>query len=316
MIGAEVPFAKVLEAGDLSHGFIETDVRLRPEQVEQISGAYEGSTTRARNVFDQSERLHAGISLSRVTFDKALARLPQTLRLQFVQQSQDMVPGLLLSRGCDAHCTYCAIPEAVGPLKSLPLETVVDNFSKMLARGQSIVSLIATDVGAYGVDRGSSVLELLHKLFAFSEPFKLIINDFHPIWVIRYGAALRDLFVAHADRIDYIVIPTQSGSDRILRLMGRSHSAEDAKKALLALKEAVPGIQIGTHIMVGFPGESKEDFNRTIDFVRTVDFSYLKVFRYDDRPNIASARLQEKVSDNIKRRRLMRLLREFPMLVK
>ena len=222
----------------------------------------------------------------------------------------------MVSRGCSGKCTFCGVPFAVGPLKSLPLETIVNNFKAILDQGNRVISLVATDVGAYGQDCGLSVVDLLKRLFSFEEKFQLIINDLNPRWLIKYVDELIPLFAGNADKIDYILMPIQSGSEKILALMKREHTAADVEKHLEGLKKAVPGIQIGTHVLVGFPGETEEDFTATVNFLKDVEFYYLKVFKYDDRPRIASAQLPDKVPENVKRRRMLRLIREFPGMVK
>jgi len=111
-------------------------------------------------------------------------------------------------------------------------------------------------------------------------------------------------------------MPIQSGSEKILSLMKRRHTAFEVQEQMLALKKAVPDFRIGTHVMVGFPGETEQDFNATLDFLKTIDFYYMKVFKYDDRPQIQSARLPYKVPEKIKRKRLLKLIREFHELVK
>jgi len=131
---------------------------------------------------------------------------------------------------------------------------------------------VAADAGSYGQDSGSSVVELFRRLFAFDEKFQLIINDFNPRWLVEYADDLVDLFAANAEKIDYILMPIQSGSEKILSLMQRRHTASEVREHILALKKAVPGIRIGAHILVGFPGETEEDFNATLDFLKTINF--------------------------------------------
>lgn len=315
-IGASVPFKEVLEKRAFSHAFVETDIKLKPAQLASIKGLSLSYNPRARRAFSRFERLTAALSLSKATFDKVLVRIPQCLRLQFVRQTQDVVPALLLSRGCQGLCTFCGIPLAVGPLRSLPLETIVNNFKAILDQGNRLVSLIATDVGAYGQDCGLSVVELLKRLFAEDGDFQLILNDFNPRWLIKYSDELIPLLAENAEKIDYILMPIQSGSEKILELMLRGHTAAGVRESFKALKRAVPGIKVGTHVLVGFPGETEADFGDTVELLHELDFYYLKVFKYDDRPGIKAAKLPEKVSDKVKRRRLLRLLREFPGLVK
>ncbi len=316
LIEARVPFKEILERGDLSHGLVKTDVNLRPEQSESIVEINHSHNLKAKRVFSSSERVMAALFLTRTKVDDLIAHFPKCLKLQFIRQSHALVPSLLISRGCQGQCTYCGIPSAVGPLKSLPLERIVDNFRSILAQGNRVIGLVATDVGSYGQDIGSSVVELFRRLFAFDEDFQLIINDFSPRWLVKYSDDLIDLFAASREKIDYILMPIQSGSEKILSLMKRQYTASEVQKHMLALKKAVPGIKIGTHVMVGFPGETEEDFNATLDFLKTIDFYYIKVFKYDDRPQIQSARLSFKVSETIKRKRLLKLIRAFHELVK
>lgn len=316
LISARVPFKEILEKGNLSHSLVKTDVKLKEEQSESIVEISQSYNPKAKRVFSSSERFMAALLLTRTKIDDLIAHFPKCLQLQFIRQSHHLVPSLLLSRGCQGQCTYCGIPSAVGPLKSLPLERIVDNFSSILAQGNRVIGLVATDVGSYGQDIGSSVVKLFQRLFAFDEKFQLIINDFNPRWLVEYSDDLIDLFAANAEKVDYILMPIQSGSERILSLMKRRHTASEVLEHTLALKKAVPGIHIGTHVMVGFPGETEEDFNATLDFLKTVSFYYLKVFKYDDRPRIEAAKLPRKVPEKIKRQRLLRLIREFHELVK
>ncbi len=316
LILARVPFKEILEKGDLSRGFVKTDVKLREEQSESILGITQSYNPKAKRAFSSAERFMAAFLLTRTKIDDLIAHFPKCLQLQFIRQSHHLVPSLLLSRGCQGQCTYCGIPSAVGPLKSLPLERIVSNFRSILKQGNRVIGLVATDVGSYGQDNGSSVVELFQRLFAFDEKFQLIINDFNPRWLVEYADDLIDLFAANAEKIDYILMPIQSGSEKILSLMQRRHTASEVWEHMLALKKAVPGIRIGTHVLVGFPGETEEDLDATLDFLKKVNFYYLKVFKYDDRPRIAAAKLPGKVPENVKRRRLLRLIREFHGLVK
>lgn len=316
LISAKIPFKEIFEKGDLSHIFVKTDVKLRNEQSESIVGIDQSYNPKAGRVFSSSERFTAALFLTRTKIDDLIAHFPKCLQLQFIRQSHRLVPSLLLSRGCRGQCTYCGIPSAVGFLKSLPLERIVDNFRFILEQGNRVIGLVATDVGSYGQDNGSNVVKLFQKLFASDEKFQLIINDFNPCWLVEYSDDLIDLFAANAKKIDYILMPVQSGSEKVLSLMKRGHTASVVLEHMPALKKAVPGIHIGTHVMVGFPGETEEDFNATLDFLKKIKFYYMKVFKYDDRPRIEAAKLPFKVPEKVKRQRLLRLIREFHELVK
>ena len=206
---------------------------------------------------------------------------------------------LRIATGCLGNCSYCAVKFAVGQLESKPLDTIVTEFKSGLDQGFKQFVLIAGDVGCYGVDIGISVVELLGALFAVEGSYKVIIKEFNAQWVVKYFDDLLDLFKQHYQKIDYIVIPVQSGSNRMLRLMKRPYTIEDVKKYLNIIKTEVPGLQISTHIMVGFPGETAEDFKESIDFIREYEFPFVDIYAYDDRPNTAASQMDGKIAPEI-----------------
>ncbi len=206
---------------------------------------------------------------------------------------------LRIATGCLGNCSYCAVKFAVGQLESKPLDTIVTEFKSGLDQGFKQFVLIAGDVGCYGVDIGISVVELLGALFAVEGSYKVIIKEFNAQWVVKYFDDLLDLFKQHYQKIDYIVIPVQSASNRMLRLMKRPYTIEDVKKYLNIIKTEVPGLQISTHIMVGFPGETAEDFKESIDFIREYEFPFVDIYAYDDRPNTAASQMDGKIAPEI-----------------
>ena len=159
--------------------------------------------------------------------------------------------------------------------------------------------LIAGDVGCYGVDIGISVIELLSALFAVKGSYQIIIKEFNAQWVVKYFEELMQLFKQHHEKIDYIVVPVQSASNRMLRLMKRPYTIEDVKKYLNIIKMEVPDLQISTHIMVGFPGETDADFKESVDFIKEYEFPFVDIYAYDDRPNTAASQMEGKVSSEI-----------------
>ena len=206
---------------------------------------------------------------------------------------------LRIATGCLGNCSYCAVKFAVGQLESKPLDTIVSEFENGLDQGFEHFVLIAGDVGCYGVDIGISVVELLSALFAVEGSYKIIIKEFNAQWVVKYFDDLLDLFKQHHQKIDYIVVPVQSASNRMLRLMKRPYTIEDVKKYLNIIKTEVPALQVSTHIMVGFPGETEEDFKESIDFIREYEFPFVDIYAYDDRPNTAASRMDGKIAPDV-----------------
>ena len=275
-----------------------------PNELDSYSGLIKESFS-ARALFGVKLRALAG-NIGQVASTALLGRGPQPpnvcLREAF---------SIVIGRGCPDECSYCAIKSAIGPLVSKPLEDVLSEFRRGLEAGYGDFHLIAGDVGAYGLDLGTDISVLLKELFGERGDFRLFIDEFNPKYFVEYFPVLRDLLSSNSRSIGILTLPLQSGSRRIIRMMNRQYSPERVRECLISLGRACPDIILGTHVIVGFPGETEEDFAETIGFLRDVPFSYIEAFRYEDRPGIPSASLPEKVSNRVKHRRLRRLRREF-----
>jgi MiaB/RimO family radical SAM methylthiotransferase len=215
-------------------------------------------------------------------------------RLDLAYEKENLFT-LRIATGCTSNCSYCAVKFAVGQLESKPIDTIIKEFKQGLDQGFANFVLIAGDVGCYGVDKGDTVINLLTQLFAVEGNFKVIIKEFNAQWVVKYFTDLLKLFKAHAEKIDYIVVPVQSASNRILTLMKRPYRIEEVKKYLNILTNEIPGLKITTHIMVGFPGETEDDFKESLDFIKEFEFPFVDIYAYDDRPNTAASKMDKKV---------------------
>jgi len=219
-------------------------------------------------------------------------------RLDLDYEKKDLFT-LRVATGCLGNCSYCAVKFAVGELESKPIDAIVKEFKSGLDQGFEHFVLIAGDVGCYGVDIGTSAIELLSDLFAVEGAYKIIIKEFNAQWVVKYFQDLLKIFKENHEKIDYIVVPVQSASNRMLRLMKRPYTIENVKKYLNIIKAEVPDLQISTHIMVGFPGETEEDFKESVNFIREYEFPFVDIYAYDDRPNTAASRMAGKVPQKI-----------------
>jgi MiaB/RimO family radical SAM methylthiotransferase len=219
-------------------------------------------------------------------------------RLDLDYEKKDLFT-LRVATGCLGNCSYCAVKFAVGELESKPVDAIVQEFKNGLDQGFENFVLIAGDVGCYGVDIGTSAVELLSEIFAVEGTYKIIIKEFNAQWIVKYFQDLLKIFKENYEKINYIVVPVQSASNRMLRLMKRPYTIENVKKYLNIIKSEVPGLQISTHIMVGFPGETEEDFQESVDFIKEYEFPFVDIYAYDDRPNTAASRMAGKVPQNI-----------------
>ena len=227
------------------------------------------------------------------------------------------VYSLRVANGCLGACAYCAIPIANGRLYSTPIDTIALHLERQVAKGNRTFKLVGEDVGAYGLDLGLTLPDLLNELQRRHLGATVIIDSINPNWALRYF----DSLVNHMkNRLvsEHIYIPFQSGSDRVLREMRRRYSVADVEHLYSSLLKAVPTVQISTDVMVGFPGETDEDFRLSLDLYRKFPFALVQVFAYEDREGIEAAKMAEKVPEVVKRQRqeamvaeiLTRLFRE------
>jgi tRNA A37 methylthiotransferase MiaB len=222
------------------------------------------------------------------------------------------VHSVRVASGCLEDCSFCAIGTVEGPLRSKSLARVLMEFDQGLALGRTEFRLIGTDVGAYGQDIGTNYVDLLESIFARSADFRLTILDTHPRWLIRYEDSLIPLLAANTSRVRLLMMPVQSGSERMLELMRRGHTAAELTRSLRALRLLVPGLALGTHVLVGFPGESDQDFEDTCRLLDEAAFDRVSIYGYSDRPKTDAARLPNKVPDDVSAGRVSRLLKSLP----
>jgi tRNA A37 methylthiotransferase MiaB len=216
-----------------------------------------------------------------------------------------------IARGCLEDCSYCAAKFDEGSLQSKPFDRLIEDFRAGLENGHKLFRLIATDIGAYGQDIEKNIVDLLRSLFAHDANFRLIWDDFHPKWLIKYLPQLVEIISMNSNRIGYIGFPIQSGSDKIIQLMKRDYTSEHAKRSLIKLRDASPDIVITSHVLIGFPGETEEDFDKTIRFCSGVKFDHIFAYLYSDRPLIESSKLPNKIPETIKKKRLWRFRKTF-----
>jgi len=218
---------------------------------------------------------------------------------------------LKISRGCLGECSYCAKRFATGRLKSRTPEMVVKEFETGLDKGYKKFYLVTEDSGCYGIDIGRSIIDLLEMIFKTGREheFKLVISNFNAQWLIKYYEQLERILILNQGKILYLQVPVQSGSDRILRLMNRRYSIKEVKTCLLRLKENAPDIALKTDIIVGFPGESEEDFSRTKEFMEKTKFDFADIFAFQDREKTVAHRMNGKIPQEIIENRVLQLLK-------
>jgi MiaB-like tRNA modifying enzyme len=188
-----------------------------------------------------------------------------------------------VSRGCLGTCTYCITRSARGKLASFPLYEVREQVQAFINAGTPEIQMTAQDMSAWGRDRGQALPELLDACSNLPRQFKLRVGMMNPATVKGILDPLLDAF-ANAHIFKFIHIPVQSGSDRILNAMQRGYTVADFEGIVAAFRKRYPEITVATDIIVGFPGETEEDFARSRALIQRLRPNKVNVTRYSARP--------------------------------
>ena len=217
---------------------------------------------------------------------------------------RDKVCYLQISSGCRGKCAYCS-EKFTTKLKSRPIKEILLAINDGIERGYKLFGLNSDDASAYGKDIDSSLEELLSEVVKIKSDVSFSIPEFNP-----NGLTEKVIEYLKDKKFIYITVPIQSGSQDILNKMKRPYQIDEVIEKVRRIKQNNKKIKINTHVIVGFPGETEEDFNKTLDVIKLGLFDRVKVFMYNDRPNTIASTMTNKISDTEKKRRREILLKE------
>ncbi len=207
-----------------------------------------------------------------------------------------------IQEGCGRHCSFCVVPQIRGRERSRPREDVVAEVKARAADGYKEVILTGTRIGSYGHEGG--LRELIGLILAESDVPRLRLSSLEPRDLTSDLLRLWE----HSRLCPHIHLPLQSGSDSVLERMGRTYSTADYRSAVSLAREAIPNLALTTDIMVGFPGETEEEFYDSYRFCEHTGFANMHVFPYSARPRTRAAQMPEMVKDVDKKRRSQLML--------
>ena len=216
---------------------------------------------------------------------------------------------LKVQDGCDYNCTYCTIPMARGASRSASINEVVNQAVSIAKQGVKEIVLTGVNTGDFGKSQTESFLDLIKELDRIAFDIRFRISSIEPNLltdeIISFAAGSQK-FVPHFH------IPLQSGSDKILGLMRRRYRRDLYQSRANLIKELMPHACIGCDVIVGFPGETENDFLETYRFISDLDISYLHVFTYSERPDTSAVSMQEPVPipERKRRNKMLRILSE------
>ena len=241
----------------------------------------------------------------------------EELRLQYtgrLKEFEDMYinsfPGrtrafVKIQDGCDNFCSYCIIPFVRGKCRSKDESKVIEEVTDLVRNGYKEIVLTGIHTGSFGVDLDTSFADLLNKLVRIDGLDRLRISS---IETTELNEDVLDVLRNSSVLVDHLHIPIQAGSNEILKAMNRKYDLDYFFKKIDEIRSIRPNIAISTDVIVGFPGETEELFNTTIDTCKKIGFSKLHVFPYSERRGTASSRMSNKIDEHEKKERSRRLI--------
>ena len=220
-----------------------------------------------------------------------------------------------IMEGCDNYCSYCVVPYARGRERSRPSQDILKEISGLIEEGIKDITLLGQNVNSYTSSQGRVARGQGKDFVKLLEEVDKVVGDKNIR--IRFVTshpkdACEDLFKAMRDLncvCEYLHLPFQSGSDRILSLMNRKYTRADYLELVEKLKKILPGCAISTDVIVGFPTETEEDFNDTINLFKKVEFDSAFIFKYSPRPHTAALKYKDDVPIKVKQERNQVLLK-------
>lgn len=288
---------KLIVAGCLAQKYSEEILKELPE-VDAVIGT--GDIDKIEKVVDEILENKKVVETKNMTF---LANA----NTERVLTTASHTAYLKISEGCNRACTYCIIPQMRGRLRSRSIEDIVEEAKRLVASGVREINLLAQETTEYGIDLyGDKKLAALMKELCKIEGLKWLRTYYmHPEYVTD---ELIEVMKSEEKICKYFDVPIQHVSDNILRNMARAKSGEQVKDVLNRIRKAIPEATIRTTLIVGFPGETEENFQELMDYVRELEFDYAGVFKYSREEDTVAYNLPNQVPEEIKEKRYAELV--------
>ena len=282
--------------------------QLRPEDISSIQGvdAVLGSNEKFRilELFQNFEKRDHSCIL--VTPTEEL----DSFNSSFAADSSGRTRAFFkIQDGCDYTCTYCTIPLARGKSRSLEVNAVISEFNQLLDQGYKEIILTGVNLGDYGQNTDQNFHDVLSKMVKVDGDFRIRISSIEPNLLTD---DILNLVAENKKICNHFHIPLQSGNPKILRLMQRRYSAEYYRDLIIKATGRIEDLAVGVDVIVGFPGETYDDFLLTYNFLKDLPISYLHVFTYSERPDTKAVELDGSVDvvERKKRNNMLRILSE------
>ena len=273
-----------------------------PEQIEKIEGV---------DLIVGTQQRHRIVELA----EEAAAKHAQINAVGDIMSAQEFediplfdAPGrtrafLKIQEGCTNYCTYCIIPYTRGPLRSRSLESIAREAIKLVEHGFKEIVLTGIHLGAYGRDQSGqvSLADAVKTVLSVDGLLRLRLGSLESVEIT---GELIEIMQTDKRLCPHLHLPLQAGDDQILLSMNREYTTDEYRRLMLYIQQQIPGIAITTDIIVGFPGETDERFQNSLQFVRSMDFAKVHIFPYSRRSGTPAAEFAGQVPEPEKKRRV------------
>jgi tRNA-2-methylthio-N6-dimethylallyladenosine synthase len=265
-----------------------------PDHLSHMIATMQGQGPRPTSIVDLAEEADSQNTIKSHTSDK-----------------RQVTAFVSIMQGCNMKCSYCIVPKTRGAERGRPMDEIIEEIEELAAKGTREVTLLGQIVNQYGirefpfVDKKSPFVQLLERVHAIEGIERIRFTSPHPV---GFKQDLIDCYGRLPKLVEYIHFPMQSGSNRILKAMRRPYTIEKFKSIIAELRKVRPDMYISTDVIVGFPGETEEDFELTRQAFEDIGFDMAYLFKYSVRPDTTAEPLGDPVSKETKEERNQVLL--------
>ncbi|AWX32528.1 tRNA (N(6)-L-threonylcarbamoyladenosine(37)-C(2))-methylthiotransferase [Methanosphaera sp. BMS] len=210
-----------------------------------------------------------------------------------IKSNDSLIHILQICEGCSGGCTFCCTKSARGSLNSYPIDKIVEEAKVAVKNGCRELQVTAQDTACYGEDTGESFATLLERLATIDGDFRIRVGMMHPKSLKRQLDDVIDVFKQHEKIYKFIHLPVQTGSPKVLKEMNRLHTLDEFKEMLRLFRKEIPSLSLATDIIVGYPTETDDDFNQTLDLIEEIKPDIIHISKYMHRPTAKSNTLEE-----------------------
>ncbi len=239
-----------------------------------------------------------------------IIRFYNAKRLEFEDMQVDKFKShtrafMKIQDGCNNYCTYCIIPYVRGSIRSKDFDSAIEETKMLTKNGHKEIVLTGINTGAYGREFGKDLVDLINEMSKIEGLERVRISS---IEITEINDKFLHMLKTNDKVCNHLHIPLQSGSERILKLMGRKYTKEDYLKTINKIREIRKDINITTDVIVGFPSETESDFKECLEFCELLEFGKIHVFPYSKREGTKAAEMQEQLDNGLKKERARTLI--------